>query len=152
MDKCHGRYLWWFPRITRPNVYVHKCFYGNRKMIIGSLASYIGVLYDVFEVFIAARKLSKVCSWYKNMGVHVQIHRYDGITWIVFDEVCAPLQWELLPRYQIIRGKSILLGFFGQIMDGWISQAEIRSAWMRYIELVRDFSRGCKHGLQLKRC
>ena len=40
-------------------------------MIIGPLLSHLRVLYDEFEEFLAAGKLSKVLSWFKNLGMHV---------------------------------------------------------------------------------
>ena len=58
-----------------------KSYFGIRKKeIIGSLASHIGILDDEFEDIFDACKLSKFWSWYKDMGLHVQTHRYHSIT------------------------------------------------------------------------
>ena len=69
---------------------------------IGSLASHIGILDDEFEEILAAGKLSKIQSWYKNLGLLVQTHRNHSITWIYFDDTFSPLQWAHLPRHHII--------------------------------------------------
>ena len=61
-------------------------------MRVGSLASHIGLLDDKFQYFLASGKLGKVCSWYNNMGLHVQIYRYSEITWIILDKACDPFQ------------------------------------------------------------
>ena len=53
-------------------------------MMIDSSSSHIWLLYYKFEEFLAVGKLSKVCSWHKNMGMNVQTHRYADITWIIF--------------------------------------------------------------------
>ena len=70
--------------------------------IIGSLASHLGISDNEFGELLAAGKLSKFWSCYKNLGLRVKTHRYHYITWIAFDEAFAPLQWEHLPRHQII--------------------------------------------------
>ena len=57
---------------------------------------------DDFEDIIAAGKLRKVHSWYKNLGLRVQTHRDQSITWIDFDKSFDPLQWVHLPIHQII--------------------------------------------------
>ena len=49
---------------------------GGGGVIIGSLVSHPGALDDEFEGFLAAGKLIKVHSWYNNMGMSVQTHRY----------------------------------------------------------------------------
>ena len=51
-----------------------------KKLIIGSLASHLGVLDDEFEEYLVAGKLSKVRSWYKNLGLRVKTHRDNSIT------------------------------------------------------------------------
>ena len=40
-------------------------------MIIGPLLSHLRVLDDDFEEFLATGKISKVCSWFNNMAIHV---------------------------------------------------------------------------------
>ena len=52
--KDQGRYFWWFPRITCPNIYIKNCLGGKLKIRICSLASHLGVLDDDFEEFLAA--------------------------------------------------------------------------------------------------
>ena len=80
-----------------------KIIFGKRgKKRIGSLASHIGILDDEFEEILAAGKLSKICSWYNNLGLHVQTHKYNSITWINFDKEFTPFKWVHLPRNQII--------------------------------------------------
>ena len=61
--------------------------------VIGSLASYLGVLDDEFEELLAAGKLRKVRYWYNNMGLRVQTQRDHSIKWDYFDDLFAPLQW-----------------------------------------------------------
>ena len=53
----------------------------------------LGILDDEFEEFLAAGKLSKFWSWYKRLGLHLETHRNNSISWISFDEELAPLQW-----------------------------------------------------------
>ena len=65
-------------------MYLQKSALG-RKKIIGSLASYLGILDDEFEELLSAENLSKVWSWYKKMGMRIQTHRYHSITWIAFE-------------------------------------------------------------------
>ena len=72
---------------------IAKIIFGQKKKRIGSLASHIGVLDDEFEELLAAGKLSKVRSWYKNPGMCVQTHIDHYITWVAFDEAFAPLKW-----------------------------------------------------------
>ena len=74
----------------------------ERKKLIGSLASHFGILDDEFEGVLAAGKVSKVLSWYNNLGPSVQTHRDCSITWISYDAAFTPLQWAHLPRHQII--------------------------------------------------
>ena len=93
--------MWWFPQITRPNMH-RKNHLWEEKNRIGSLASHLGILDDEFEGLISVEKLSKVRSWYKNIGMYVQKYRDHSITWISFDEAFYPLQWGHLPRHQII--------------------------------------------------
>ena len=97
-SKEQGRYLWWFPRITRPNICIKHCLGGKQKIRIGVLVSNLGVLDDEFEVSLAAGKLSKVRSWYKKLGLHGQTNRYTVIKWIVFDKACTPLKWAHLNK------------------------------------------------------
>ena len=52
---------------------------------IGSLASHIGVLDDEFEELLDAGKISKIRSWYNNLVLHVQTHRFHPMNWIGFD-------------------------------------------------------------------
>ena len=47
-------------------------------------------------------KLIKVWSWYNNLGLFVQTHRDQSITWIDFDEEFAPLKWAHLTRHHKI--------------------------------------------------
>ena len=61
---------------------IAKIIFGQKKNRIGSLASHLGVLDDEFEELLAAGKLSKVRSWYKKLGMRVQTHRDNSITWI----------------------------------------------------------------------
>ena len=97
-----GRYLWWLLQSINPNIYCEKCLWGKERNIIGSLESHIGILDDEFEEILAAGKLSKICSWYNNLGLHVQTHKYNSITWINFDKEFTPFKWAHLPRNQII--------------------------------------------------
>ena len=75
-------------------------FWGGGKRI-GSLASHLGILDDEFEEILAAGKLSKIRSWYKNLGMRVKVHEYNSITWIYFEKAFTPLQWAHLLRQQI---------------------------------------------------
>ena len=52
----------------------------KKNIRIGVLVPNLGVLDDEFEVFLVAGKLSKVQSWYKNLGLYVQTNRYTVIT------------------------------------------------------------------------
>ena len=79
-----GRHLWWLLRSTSPNMYCKNHLWEEKKENF-SLASHLGILDDEFGEFLAAGKLSKVQSWYKNMGMSVQTHRYHSISWIYFD-------------------------------------------------------------------
>ena len=79
-SKEQERYLWWFLRITCPNICIKHCLGGKQNIRIGVLVPNLGVLDDEFEVFLVAGKLSKVRSWYKNLGLHVQTNRYNVIT------------------------------------------------------------------------
>ena len=51
----------------------------KKKNRIGSLESHLVILDDEFEELIDVGKLSKVRSWYKNMGLRVKTHRYHSI-------------------------------------------------------------------------
>ena len=117
--KDQGRYFWWFPRITCPNIYIKNCLGGKLKIRICSLASHLGVLDDDFEEFLDEGKLSKVWSWHKNLVLHVQTHIDSEITWIVFDEACALFQWACLPRDQIIGINTPTAWFFWPTC-GWV--------------------------------
>ena len=77
---------------------IAKIIFGKKKKRIGSLASHLGILDDEFEELLAAGKLSKLWSWYNNLGLRVQTHRDNSINWIVFEEAFAPFQWSHLPR------------------------------------------------------
>ena len=70
--------------------------------IICSLALHLGILDDEFEEILVAEKISKVRSWYKNLGMRIQTHRYHYITWIDFDKTFTNLQWKHLQRHYII--------------------------------------------------
>ena len=97
---------------------------------IGSLATQSGVLDDEFDEFLAAWKLSKFWSWYKNLGLHVQTHRDNSITWIGFDEAFDPLQWAHLPRHQII-GENNCPAWVCRPTCVWVdSQVEIIFNWI----------------------
>ena len=71
---------------------LQKSSLGWKKKRIGLLASHLGILDDEFEELLAAGKLSKVCSWHKNLGLRVQTHRDNSINWIAFDKEFAPFQ------------------------------------------------------------
>ena len=114
-----GIYLWWFQQNTGLNMYLKKSYLGRKKKRVGSLASHLGVLDDDFEEIIAAGKISKVQSWYNNMGLHVQTYRDHSITWIYFDEAFDLSQWEHLPRNQIIWGNTCPAWFFHPAC-GWV--------------------------------
>ena len=90
---------------------------GGGTTIIGSLASHIGLLDDEFKRFLYAGKLIKVCSWYKNLRLHVKtyilFHNLD-----LFYGSFAPLKWAHLPRYQIIGKIPVLFGFVFQLVNG----------------------------------
>ena len=88
-------------------------------MRIGSLASHLGLLDDYFEEFLSAGKLSKVRSWYNNMGLIVQTNRDAEITWIVIYEACAPLKWSRLTRDHII-GKKTRPAWVCRPNFGWV--------------------------------
>ena len=90
-SKDQGRYLWWFSRITRLNMYSKNHLLEEKKRVIVSLASHLGILDDEFDEILVAEKLSKLRSQYNNLGVRMQIHRYHSITWIYFDEAFATL-------------------------------------------------------------
>ena len=60
-------------------------------VIIGPLASHLGVLNNDYGEILVADNLSKVRSWYNNLGLCVQTHRYNLMTWIAFDDSFAPL-------------------------------------------------------------
>ena len=100
-------------------MYLQKSSLGRGKKRVGSLASHLGVLDDDFEEIIAAGKISKVQSWYNNMGLHVQTYRDHSITWIYFDEAFDLSQWEHLPRNQIIWGNTCPAWFFHPAC-GWV--------------------------------
>ena len=57
--------------MTLINVYIENYIGGKQKIIIGPLLSHLRVLDDDFEEFLAAGKLSKLCSWFKNMEIRV---------------------------------------------------------------------------------
>ena len=97
---------------------------------IGSLASHLGILDDEFEEILTAGNLSKIWSWYNNLGLRVQTHRYHSIIWIDFDHSFATLKWSHIPRHQINGEIPVLVGFVGQLVAGWRSQVERRFAWM----------------------
>ena len=69
--ESQGRYLQWFLQMTWINVYIENYIGGKWNIIIGPLLSHLRVLDDEFEEFLAAGKLSKVLSWFKNLGMHV---------------------------------------------------------------------------------
>ena len=83
--------------------YLRRQFLGRKvNMRIDSLAAHTGVLDDEFEGFLATGETIKVRSWYNNMGMNVQTHIDAEITWIFFEETCAPLKWAQLPIDHII--------------------------------------------------
>ena len=53
-------------------------------MRVSSLASHLGILDYEFEELLASGKISKIRSWCKKLGLHVQANRYQYITWIDF--------------------------------------------------------------------
>ena len=53
------------------NVYIENNVGVKLNIITGPLLSHIRVLDDNFEEFLAAGKISKVRSWFKNMAIHV---------------------------------------------------------------------------------
>ena len=81
-------------------MYIVICFGGGRE--IGSLVSHLGMFYDEFEEILSAVNIGKVNSWYKNMGLRVQTHRYHSITWIYFYEAFSTLQLTHPTRHHII--------------------------------------------------
>ena len=70
---------------------LQKSSLGRRKYIIGSLVSLLGIFDDEFLDLLSVGKLSKVISWYKNLGMRVQTHIYHSITFIAFDEAFTPI-------------------------------------------------------------
>ena len=57
--------------MTWMNVYIENYIGGKWNIIIGTLLSYLRVLYDEFEEFLATGKVSKFHSWFKKLGVNV---------------------------------------------------------------------------------
>ena len=51
----------------------------------------------------------KIQFWFKKLGVYLQTHRDYEISWVIFYEACAPLQWAHLPGDQVV-GKEIRPG------------------------------------------
>ena len=73
---------------------LQKSSLGRKMKIIGSLASHLGISDNEFGELLAAGKLSKFWSCYKNLGLRVKKHRDNYITWIDFDEAFSP-SWNI---------------------------------------------------------
>ena len=101
-------------------------FGGGGGERIFSLASYLGMLHGESEELLNTGKLSKIRSWYNNLGMCVETHRDHSINWISFEDAFSPLKWAHLPRHQIIGEISVLIGFAVQVVAGCRSQLERR--------------------------